>query len=289
MRTTPAQLILLHGDPLLRERLLRATQDTHRLRLAASWQDLARALDRAPPAALAVVDPYHGVPGRAAPSPQLYATLRDLPSATVAAAMELSPARWEHVRWLGAWGVAQIIALDEEVTVPALRERIRAVRCRLLQITLERHLPPSLTARARTVILHAADVGSAGGGATDLCASLHLSLRSLLRWCMQAHLPAPRRLLAWMRLLLAATLLDDPGRTVLGVAFACGYYSDSTLRRALKDFLGCSPSRLRQSGALATAMRAFLAEIQPPPTLQLAPPERAGQHLPGRVDWIAAP
>jgi AraC-like DNA-binding protein len=276
VRPPLTQLILLHRDRLLRERLLRATPDTHRLRPVGSWAELSRALDRAPATALAVVDPYHGVPGRTAPSPELYALLRDLPSATVVAAVEMTVPEWEHLRWLGAWGVAQIIALDEEVTVPALRERLRALRGRLLHATLQRHLPHSLDGRARTVILHAAEVASNGGGAEQLCASLHVSLRTLLRWCVAAELPAPRRLLAWMRLVLASALLDDPGRTVLGVALACGYYSDNTLRRAFRDFLGTSPTRMRKGGALPLAMRSFLTEIHRLPEPDTPPPAAQG-------------
>ena len=64
-----------------------------------------------------------------------------------------------------------------------------------------------------------------------------------------------------MRILLAAVLLDDPGRTVLSVAHACGYASDSSLRRAMQDFLGTGPSALRREGAFGRASRVFLGEL----------------------------
>jgi AraC-like DNA-binding protein len=67
--------------------------------------------------------------------------------------------------------------------------------------------------------------------------------------------------MAWMRILLAASLLDDPGRTVLGVAYACGYSSDSSLRRAMQDFLGTVPTALRREGAFSRAARLFLDEM----------------------------
>ena len=35
-------------------------------------------------------------------------------------------------------------------------------------------------------------------------------------------------------MLLAAELLDDPGRTISDAALACGYASDSSLRRAFE-------------------------------------------------------
>jgi len=265
------QLLLLHRDTLLRERLLRATRETHQVRFLESWTELTKFLDRAPVTALAVVDPYHEVSGRESPSPLLYALLRDLPSVTVVAAMEMETQRWDHVRCLGAWGVSQIIALDEEVTLSALRQRVGSLSSGALRLTLDDHLPATLTDRARSVILQAAEVAADGGGATQLCAALHVSLRTLLRWCVDEGLPPPRRLLAWMRLLLAAALLEDPGRTVLGAAFASGYYSDNTMRRALRGLLGRSPSRLRQEGALACAIRGFLTEIHHPAALTPTP------------------
>lgn len=104
----------------------------------------------------------------------------------------------------------------------------------------------------------ATDVVTIGQHGRDLAKTLHLSRRTLLRWCQRAGLPAPRRLLAWMRVLLAAELLDDPGRTVLSVAHTCGYSSDSGLRRITQKFLGASPTELREQGAFRLASTAFV-------------------------------
>ena len=90
---------------------------------------------------------------------------------------------------------------------------------------------------------------------------LYLSPRTLLRWCDRAELPPPRRILVWMRVLMAAELLDDPGRTVSSVAEACGYASVNSLRRALQDFLHTTPTMLRREGAFAIAAQAFLKDL----------------------------
>jgi transcriptional regulator GlxA family with amidase domain len=118
-----------------------------------------------------------------------------------------------------------------------------------------------MSGRARTLLMAAAEVVSMGGRGRDLARSLHLSERTVLRWSERSGLPPPRRLMAWMRILLAASLLDDPGRTVLSVAYACGYSSDSSLRRAMQDFLGTVPTVLRREGAFTRASRLFLEEL----------------------------
>ena len=61
-----------------------------------------------------------------------------------------------------------------------------------------------------------------------------------------------------MRVLLACEMLDDPGRTVLSVANACGYSSDSGLRRITQKFLDASPTELRDKGAFKHAAAAFI-------------------------------
>jgi hypothetical protein len=62
---------------------------------------------------------------------------------------------------------------------------------------------------------------------------------------------------AWMRILLACMLLDDPGRTVYSAAFACGYSTDRSLRRAIAALLRTDSTTLRRGGAFAEAARAF--------------------------------
>jgi len=107
----------------------------------------------------------------------------------------------------------------------------------------------------------AVEVDSTDGQAKERDKKLFITPRTLLRWCERAELPPPRRILVWMRVLMAAELLDDPGRTVSSVAHACGYSSDNSLRRALQDFLETTPTTLRREGAFGIASQAFLEDL----------------------------
>ncbi|HWK88421.1 MAG TPA: helix-turn-helix domain-containing protein [Longimicrobium sp.] len=226
-----------------------------------NWDRLRQAVVNSPPAAILIVDPYVGTGERPSLSPELRTLLWEFPSATVLAALEIRPGRSRDLRTLGEWGVTDIISLAEEDTQEAVYRRLRSVEGRSLQGLLDRTLPQNLSGRGRMLLMTAAEVVSVGGKGRDLARRLHLSERTVLRWCERSGLPAPRRLLAWMRILLAASLLDDPGRTVLSVAGACGYSSDSSLRRALQDFLGIGPSALRREGAFPRAAGGFLEDL----------------------------
>jgi AraC-like DNA-binding protein len=126
---------------------------------------------------------------------------------------------------------------------------------------VEGTLPRDLPLAAHGLLVAAARAVALGGRAGCLAASLRVSGRTLLRRTTEAGLPPPRRLLAWVRVLLAARLLDDPRETVTGAATRCGYTSATSLRRALEAFTAVPLARLRRSGAHATAARLFLEEL----------------------------
>lgn len=253
-------LLVLHRDAGFRERV-RATSGTaftyHEI---SAWPLLAEAVRTAPPSALVIVDPDGG--GGEGLSDDLRQLLAEFPSTPVFAAMIVTPERLSDLRTLGTWGVTQVISLGHDDTVAAMSRRFRMAQGKPLKALLEQVLPADTTGRARALLDAAAEVVAVAGGAEDLARVLRVSRRTLLRWCQKSELPPPRELLAWMRILLAAALLDDPGRTTLAVAQGCGYANDSGLRRVMGRFLGMSPRELRRKGAFAEASRAFLQALE---------------------------
>ncbi len=258
MRPVVRPLFLLHASAVLREQLAGVEAGAFRLTLVAGWDELGAALRRAPGTAVSVVDPYDAGGELAS---ELRVLLDDLPSATVLAACTVNPERADDLRTLLKWGVADVIALGREDSAPALARRIRAVQGRTIHRLLRRALPRGVPSRARSLLTTAAETVAAGGQAPELAAALGVNERTVPRWFERADLPPPRRLLAWLRLLLAAELLDDPGRSVASVARACGYASEVSLKAALRQFMGAPPSELRERGAFETAANLFSREL----------------------------
>lgn len=259
MRRVRRPLLVLHPDAAFREQVRKAGGKRFEFVQVHAWESLRELVRSSPPAALIVVDPYES--DGLDLSATLRALLLEFPSATVIAALALRPDRYRDLRTLGAWGVADIIVRGEDDTTEAMARRLRAIQGRPLQSLLERSLPPNTSGQARALLMAAAEVVSTGGQAKEMAKMLYLSPRTLLRWCERAELPPPRRILVWMRVLMAAELLDDPGRTVSSVAHACGYSSDNSLRRALQDFLETTPTTLRREGAFGIASQAFLEDL----------------------------
>jgi AraC-like DNA-binding protein len=264
MKRVLRPLLVLHPNHGVQRRVSKACGDDYQFVLVPDWGALEEAVREGPPAAMVLVDPYdsggEGV-GAGELSPRLKELLQAYPSTAMIAAMPVRPETHEDVRQLGRWGIVQVIGIGHDDTVAAIARRLDGARGRPMRALLEQVLPPETSGRARAIIDAAADVVAMGEHGRDLAETMHLSRRTLLRWSQRAGLPPPRRLLAWMRVLLACELLDDPGRSVFSVARTAGYASDSGLRRITQKFLRASPTDLRAWGAFPRASTAFVTEL----------------------------
>ena len=202
-----------------------------------SWDALPGALRDAPPSTVVLVDPYLGANGLG-PSQRVLEVTDRHPMNPVVAALELSPKRVEDVRTLLAWGVSDLLDLMLEPTPEAVVMRVRQAHARPLKRRVEEVLPRKLSVNGQTLLWAAAEVAVDGGGAPQLARIFGVAPRTLTGWCAREGLPAPRHLLAWMRLFLAAALLEGTDRTTGSVAAACGYATKHALRRAMRELLG---------------------------------------------------
>lgn len=240
--------------------LFRGVEGPYTLIGHVGWGELHAALRGAPPSAVVVVDPYAGT--RAGGFPALRDLLRRFPSVPVVVPMPMRPELAPEVVMLASWGVAEIISLGVESTPRALGRRLEQAHARLLKRALEPVLPPFLPSDARQILMAAAEVAADRGQAPELGRRMRVGGRTLSDRCTRAELPPPRHVQSWMRVLLACMLLDDPGRTVYGVAYASGYRTERSLRRAITALLGMDSTTLRRASAFKTAARAFRAMLR---------------------------
>jgi methylphosphotriester-DNA--protein-cysteine methyltransferase len=219
------------------------------------WRDVNEPLQNAPPSTLVLVDPYAGA-RRGALFPRVRELLRSFPSIPIIAAIERTELNAD-VRMLLDWGISEVVTLGTESLPRALRSRLAQAHARPFKRALEATFSPYVSAEARDILMAAAEVAAEGGQAPELGDRIRVSSRTLSDHCIRADLPAPRTVQSWMRVLLACMLLDDPGRTVYGAAFASGYNTERSLRRAITALMGTDSTTLRRSGAFGTAVRAF--------------------------------
>lgn len=255
MQTVIRPVFFLHDDDDLRARVAGVLTGADQLVRVPDWDALRASLRRSPATAISVVDPSRD------PEGELRVLLEEFPSATVLAVVPAGPAQGDTLRRLFGWGVADVIVRGREDTAPALARRLDGVRARTVHRLLERALPRTVPSRSRALLAVAAETVAGGGLAPELAAALGVKERTVLRWCERADLPPPRRLLAWLRLLLAAEMLDDPGRTVSSIAEASGYASAVSLKAAFRQFVGMTPREARERGAFEVVATGFAGEL----------------------------
>jgi AraC-like DNA-binding protein len=246
-------LLVLHADEEFCHTLSLVPGGAYSLQRCADWTALRAALRRAPANAICIVP---GAESEGAPD-HLGALLSEFPSATVLAAVEVHPGRAELLRILIGWGVADTIDLLREDSPQALARRLRLVQTRSVSRLLTRALPRGVPSRTRWLLTRAAEVVALGGAAPQLALALDVDERTVPRWCRRADLPPPRTLLAWLRVLLAADLLEDPGRSIESVARSCGYANSMSLKSAVRSLFNLTPRALRDRGAFAFVASSF--------------------------------
>lgn len=261
MKIGARPLLVVHTNQGFVGRVQAAAGKEYTFQALPDWPTLIEVVREAPASALVIIDPFQD-PGPRGIAEGLNELMLQYPSIPVVAAVEVGPGSADALLRLGKHGIVEVVSIGHDDTREALRRRFQNAQGRPLKALMETVLPADLPGRGRAIVDAAAQIVSAGGHGRDLARTLGLSRRTLLRWTERASVPPPRRLLAWMRILQAAALLDDPGRTVLSVARACGYSSDSGLRRVTMKFLNASPTEMRGRGAFARASKGFLADLQ---------------------------
>jgi len=258
MQRVDRPLYLLHTDPALGLLLGRLSGQHHHVLPVQDWRGLRQVLRKAPPTAISIVDPYEP---SGALSEELPVIFQAFPSASIVAALPGTNEANETIRKLLAWGIAEIIDLLRDDRPAAIGRTLRLVQSRAVHRLLRRALPHGIPSRSRGLLVVAAEIVSAGGQAPEFARALGVDERTVPRWCARADLPPPRRLLAWLRLLIASEILDDPGRSAESAARAAGYAAASSLKTALRKFMSTSPSELRERGAFKTLGSAFAQEL----------------------------
>jgi hypothetical protein len=269
MRAMALQPVVLLSSPRLS--FVRELRGRFRVREVGEWEALAKVLSSEHPTSVVILDPY-GLDD--APCRSFWSILEQFPSVAIVPAFDAHEKRAEHMRGMVRAGVSEFLNLDREDTPPLAAARIRSALARPFKRRIEAALSRNVSVEARTILIAAAEIAARGEGSQALADAFSVQSRTLGSWCAAHGLPLPRRILAWFRILLAAHLLEDAGRTKASVAAACGYRTDRSLRRIIQRFLG---SRAREP-LFQAAADAFNAELR-----QCREEVRANPVPPGRV------
>ncbi len=96
----------------------------------------------------------------------------------------------------------------------------------------------------------------------SVVARLGKSRKTLSNWLSAAQLPPPSRIVGWMRVLVAARMLEDTTRSTEKIARELHFMSGTALRNMMRRYIGCGPEVLRQRGGFEYALRLFCEALE---------------------------
>jgi AraC-like DNA-binding protein len=253
-----SRTLLVIGSPQLAPYL--ATREGYHVCEVDSWAEAAALAVREPPSTMVLADPFATAEK---PDPHMLDFLQRMPSLPVVIGVDLATAPEEATREILQSGISEVVDLGIDRAPDALWSRLNAAHARPFKRRLDMGLSHHAQARARILIHAAAAVAVDNGFAEDFARLFNVQVRTIAAWCRREALPPPRRLLTWMRVLLALMLLEEPDRTWRNVATCCGYADDPNLRRALTSMLGpVATGHARRRWTFARGMAAFDEELR---------------------------
>jgi AraC-like DNA-binding protein len=162
-------------------------------------------------------------------------------------------------------GVTDVIQRDVDdirrvmVTILAAAGQKAATR-RLINY-LRPHLPP----KAVPILDYVMDNADAPLSIDQAASAIGIARRTLYRRLEKLGYPPPETLIGWCRLLLAAQLLEDEGRSFDDVALTLSFPSGMALRSMLKRYVGVTGRRAREgSGPLALVLSQLTQRLTTP-------------------------
>lgn len=95
----------------------------------------------------------------------------------------------------------------------------------------------------------------------EVAIALGVHRKTLFDRLNAAGLPSPSLIIAWARLLTAARMLEDPGRSVEQVALLLDFPSGTSLRNMMKRYTGLRSGEVRENGGVRCVLHAFKREL----------------------------
>ena len=246
----------LLSDRTRQDRLRDALQTRHQLIAAPTWQEFLTLCDSAPVVA-AVIDLHD----YADPT---FDPLRQFRMRHGSAAMILyvasPPVAVRDVFEAGRFGFDAIMVAGHDDSAAQIVDVIERAMARGV-VELVRPVVGGATPVARDAALAVVARAYERLSPETLARLLGVRRRALTDSLAEGGMPAPQRLIAWGRLIMAARLLEDPDRKADAIAMTLDFPSGSAFRNACQRYLGCTPQEVRARGGAAYVIQAFASEL----------------------------
>lgn len=158
-------------------------------------------------------------------------------------------------------GVSQLVFQGVDDLRTPLRAAVHAALDHASALSLMEELEPLVPAPLLPFFRYCLEHARRDISVEDVASAMGVHRKTLVDRLRAAGLPSPRAIIGWSRLVIAARLLDDPGRTVEQVALKLDFPSGTSLRNMVKRYTGLRTSEVRQNGGVHCVLHAFKREL----------------------------
>jgi len=245
-------------DPVSRARLTEALRTEASVRYCERLIEVL-AMVEAGLAGLVVVDhrDHDGLP-----TLPVVRRLRDeFPSVPIVMYLPMSAAVSGAVMDYAKAGVSQIVFQGVDDLKASLRSAVNAALDQVSAAALAADLDPLIPTSIMPFLRYCLEHGRRDITVEEVAGAMGVHRKTLVDRLKAAHLPSPRAMIGWCRLLVAARMLDDPGRTIEQVALKLDFPSGAALRNMFKRYTGLRTTEVRENGGVRCLVHAFKREL----------------------------
>lgn len=159
---------------------------------------------------------------------------------------------------LGRAGIEGLVLVRSEGLVEALQSAMSRCRRQSTASLVLSAIGGALPMREIAVVKLALSGAQLAWSADELARRTGVSRAHLSVRLRTLGLPSAGHLLLWAKLLHAGRWLADPGRSAESISRQLEYSSGAAFRRALQNYVGCTPTEARALGGLPPVLSAFL-------------------------------
>jgi AraC-like DNA-binding protein len=207
-----------------------------------------------------VVEPWDAAGAEVAPV--ILQVRQEFPSLPIVAWCPLSPAAMHEVMLLTKAGVDDVLVREYDDVGTLLRGVLASARGRRTASEVLPMITPHVAPEVVPIIACCLEMAGRATSVEAVARRLGVHRKTLVNRMSVAGLPTPSAVIAWCRLLLAARLLEDPGRSVEHVALALEFGSGTALRNMLRRYTRLRPADVRAGGGLPRVLHLFLQALR---------------------------
>ena len=158
-------------------------------------------------------------------------------------------------------GVSQIVFQGVDDLKASLRSAVNAAMDQVSAAALATDLDPLIPATVMPFLRYCLEHARRDITVEEVAGAMGVHRKTLVDRLKAARLPSPRAMIGWCRLLVAARMLDDPGRTIEQVALKLDFPSGAALRNMFKRYTGLRTTEVRENGGVRCLMHVFKREL----------------------------